>query len=534
MEETQKSLEGLEENDSTQSDTFESMDFVSISMPPSPAVNQLQSLRSILSCDDGQNGATKEVADGSGPSLAKCVVPMQSKYHSQPLPQSQGVMYTEAANGVNVQHYGTFDSFRTWPGKLERQLSNYWRWTIEPEAEANNPWSVEGEDIPADRYFDALEGPELDVLRPSEDLLLPQDKKWPFLLRYPISSFSICLGFGSQALLWKTLATSPSTKFLHIDPAVNFVLWCISIALIVVVASIYTLKVIFFFEAVRREYCHPIRANFFFAPWIALLQLALGIPSSVASSNLLPHALWYALMSPILCLELKLYGQWMSRGERRLSKVANPSTHIAISGNFVGAMLGASMGLKEGPLFFFAIGLAHYVVLFVTLYQRLTTNATLPKEFHPIFFLFVVPPSIASLAWAKIRGSFDYGSRIFYFIALFLYFSLAVRLNFFRGFRFSLAWWAYTVPMTVASTASIKYSEEVTTLLTHILVVVLSFVSTLTIIALLVTTVVHALILHDLFPNDIAIAIRDRPLKPSWTWFRRKPPTPGGSHHYRY
>ena len=116
--------------------------------------------------------------------------------------------------------------------------------------------------------------------------------------------------------------------------------------------------------------------------------------------------------------------QQMSGGQRRLSKVANPTNHLSIVGNFVGALLGASMGLKEGPIFFFAVGLAHYTVLFVTLYQRLPTNETIPEELHPVFFLFVAAPSVASMAWANIQGSFDHGSRIPYFIALFLYLSL--------------------------------------------------------------------------------------------------------------
>ncbi|KAL9265085.1 S-type anion channel SLAH3-like protein [Drosera capensis] len=511
------------------------MEFVSISIPPSPTADQLQTPRRMQFSDDGKTAPTEEVQyTAPASSDTKLVMPMPAKFYSQPL--SHGSMREEAANSANIQGYTapqkingstdslrdtTFDSFRTCPGKLERQLSVYWQKSAEPGPEPNNLWSAEADDVPMDRYFNALEGPELESLKQSEELLLPEDRKWPFLLRYPISSFSICLGFSSQAILWKNLATSPSTKFLHIDPAVNFVLWCISVALVLLVTSIYTLKMIFFFEAVRREYYHPIRANFFFAPWIVLLLLAVGIPSHVNRN--LPHALWYALMSPLFCLELKIYGEWMSGGERRLSKVANPASHLAIAGNFVGAMLGASMGLKEGPMFFFAVGMAHYLVLFVTLYQRLPSNETLPKEFHPIFFLFVVPPSISSLAWAKIQGSFDSGSRICYFVALFLYFSLAVRLNFFRGFRFSLAWWAYTVPMTAISMATIKYSDEVTTLLTHILVVVLTSVSTITIIALFITTIVHAFILHDLFPNDIAIAIRNRPLKPSWTWFQLKP-----------
>jgi len=202
----------------------------------------------------------------------------------------------------------------------------------------------------------------------------------------------------------------------------NLMLWCISLALMFTMSIIYSLKMIFYFEAVRREYYHPIRVNFFFAPWIAFLFLALGAPPLLGEKP--RPVFWYVLMAPIFCLELKIYGQWMSGGKRRLSKMANPSNHLSIVGNFVGALLGADMGLKEGPVFFFAVGLVHYIVLFVTLYQRLPTNETLPKDLHPVFFLFVAAPSVACVAWEEIRNDFDYGSRIAYFIALFLYASL--------------------------------------------------------------------------------------------------------------
>ncbi|GJR10230.1 voltage-dependent anion channel [Tanacetum coccineum] len=413
-----------------------------------------------------------------------------------------------------------YNSFKTWSGRLERQLSTLRGKSLpRNDPEIDPPHILEGESLSVDRYFDALEGPELETLRPSEEIMLPEDKKWPFLLRYPISSFGICLGVSSQAIMWKNLASTASTHFLHISLKVNYILWCISILLFAVVATTYLLKIIFYFEAVRREYYHPIRVNFFFAPWIALLFLAIGVPDSITTK--LPHSLWYVLMTPIFILELKIYGQWMSGGQRRLSKVANPSNHLSVVGNFVGALLGASMGLKEGPIFFFAVGLAHYTVLFVTLYQRLPTNETLPKELHPVFFLFVAAPSVASMAWAKINGSFDYGSRLAYFIALFLYFSLAVRVNFFRGFKFSLAWWAYTFPMTGAAIATIRYSSEVPNIVTKGLSLTLSSTATLTVTGLLITTIIHAFVLRDLFPNDIGIAISERKPKAPRKWFNR-------------
>ncbi|KAG8084797.1 hypothetical protein GUJ93_ZPchr0010g9469 [Zizania palustris] len=439
--------------------------------------------------------------------------PDKMMFRSQPIPGGGGLSraVTRGADRA-MSRDKRYDSFKTWSGKLERQITHLAG--VGPEApeetdqDAAAIASHRTSSLPkVDRFFAALQGPELDQLRSSEELVLPSDKTWPFLLRFPVSAFGICLGVSSQAILWKTIATSAPTTFLHVTTKVNLVLWCVSVALMCVISAIYGAKVVFFFEAVRREYYHPIRVNFFFAPWIACLFVVIGMPSSVATT--LPHWLWYALMAPVLCLELKIYGQWMSGGQRRLSKVANPSNHLSVVGNFVGALLGASMGLNEGPVFFFAVGLAHYSVLFVTLYQRLPTNETLPKELHPVFFLFVAAPSVASMAWAKITGEFGLGSRLAYFIAMFLYASLAVRINFFRGFRFSLAWWAYTFPMTGAAIASIRYSTEVDNAFTKVLCVALSVVATLTVTGLFATTMVHAFVLRKLFPNDIAIAITD-------------------------
>ncbi|GAA0169843.1 hypothetical protein LIER_24232 [Lithospermum erythrorhizon] len=516
----------------TQSVPSEKMHSVSVSMPSTPNTGRVMFKESLDDYVIDSMKSTMPTSKYPSPKRSK-----KSRFYSQPMPKGVALNGVSASSSSQpellLRNHGTdrlkdkrYDSFKTWSGKLERQLTL--RGRSKDQSEGSDSQSrPDMETLPVDRYFDALQGPELETLRPSEEIILPEDKQWPFLLRYPISSFGICLGISSQAIMWKSLATSASTKFLNLSLNVNLVLWCISVALVAIVAFIYALKLIFYFEAVRREYYHPIRINFFFAPWIALLFLAIGVPPSVTKD--LHAALWYVLMAPIFCLELKIYGQWMSGGQRRLSKVANPTNHLSIVGNFVGALLGASMGLKEGPVFFFAVGMAHYIVLFVTLYQRLPTNETLPKELHPVFFLFVAAPSVASMAWANIQGSFEIGSRICYFIGMFLYLSLAVRVNFFRGFRFSLAWWAYTFPMTGAAIATIRYSNVVTNTLTKCLAVALSILATLIVTSLLVTTIIHAIVLHDLFPNDIAIAISETKHK-TRRWYHRRNGTSEAKH----
>jgi hypothetical protein len=267
-----------------------------------------------------------------------------------------------------------------------------------------------------------------------KELMLPRDKRWPFLLRFPVSCFGVCMGLGSQVILWKNLSSSTQLHFLHIPLQINLALWCLALFVLILIFLTYSLKVIFFYEAVRREFHHPVRVNFFFAPWIACMFLALGIPSAISQSSVHP-AVWCIFMAPVFALELRIYGQWLSGSARRLSKVANACTHLSVVGNFVGALLGATVGWIEPAIFFWAVGLAHYMVLFVTLYQHLPSDISLPKDLHPVFFLFVAAPSTASVAWMHITGRFDLVSRLVFFMALFLYSSLVVRINFFRGIR---------------------------------------------------------------------------------------------------
>ncbi|KDP25567.1 hypothetical protein JCGZ_20723 [Jatropha curcas] len=420
----------------------------------------------------------------------------------------------DSTNRINIGK-GDFSIFKTkatlskqnslLPGRKERDTGNQKLDTSNGIDESVN------EGVPAGRYFAALRGPELDQVKEYEDILLPKDEKWPFLLRFPIGCFGICLGLSSQAVLWLNLATSPATKFLHIRPFINLFLWVLAVAVLISVAFTYILKCIFYFEAVKREYFHPVRVNFFFAPWIVCMFLAISVPPILAPKTLHP-ALWCTFMGPYFFLELKIYGQWLSGGKRRLCKVANPSSHLSVVGNFVGAILASKVGWKEVAKFLWAIGFAHYLVVFVTLYQRLPTSEALPKELHPVYSMFIAAPSAASIAWETIYGDFDGLSRNCYFIALFLYISLVVRINFFTGFRFSVAWWSYTFPMTTVSVATIKYAEQVPGVPSKVLALGLSFMSSTMVSVLFVSTLLHAFVWRTLFPNDLAIAITKKRL----------------------
>lgn len=61
--------------------------------------------------------------------------------------------------------------------------------------------------------------------------------------------------------------------------------------------------------------------------------------------------------------------------------------------------------------------------------------------------------------------------------------------------------------MTTASVATIKYAEEVPSVLSKGLAVTLSFMSSAMVSVLFISTLLHAFVWCTLFPNDYAIAI---------------------------
>lgn len=93
-------------------------------------------------------------------------------------------------------------------------------------------------------------------------------------------------------------------------------------------------------------------------------------------------------------------------------------------GNLVAAGAAAQMGWRESAVGMFSLGMAHYLVLFVTLYHRLSTNGTLPAMLKPVFFLF----NMAGLAWDLICGKigYIYTSKTLFFLLLFLFMSLII------------------------------------------------------------------------------------------------------------
>ncbi|KAA8528702.1 hypothetical protein F0562_036057 [Nyssa sinensis] len=243
---------------------------------------------------------------------------------------------------------------------------------------------------------------------------------------------------------------------------------------------------------VKAEFVHHVGVNYLFAPWISWLLLLQSAPF-VAPKSISYLVLWWVFVLPVLLLDVKIYGQWFTKGKRFLTAVANPTSHMSVIGNLVGSRAAAEMGWQEISVCLFSLGIIHYLVLFVTLYQRLSGSDRLPVMLRPVFFLFFAAPSMASLAWDSISGTFDIASKMLFFLSLFLFTSLVCRPTLFKKSmkRYNVAWWAYSFPMTILALASAEYAQEVKGEIAHALKLILSVLSVLVILGLFLFTALN-------------------------------------------
>ncbi|OIT21549.1 PREDICTED: S-type anion channel SLAH4-like [Nicotiana attenuata] len=330
------------------------------------------------------------------------------------------------------------------------------------------------------------------------------------LTRIHAGYFRISLSLCWETLLWKTLLdpTNNETKFLHHVPQMIYrpvliFLWSFALLVLVLLSLLYLLKCFFRFNLVKGEFLHHVGVNYLFAPWISWLILLESHPF-IAPKHVGFKALWWVFAVPVIVLDVKIYGQWFTKGKRLLTAVANPTSHLSVIGNLVGARAAAKMGWQEVSVCLFSLGMVHYLVLFVTLYQRLSGSDRLPAMLRPVFFLFFAAPSMASLAWASITGSFDTASKMLFFFSLFLFTSLICRPTLFKKSmrKFNVAWWAYSYPVTLLALASTRYAKEVKGKVPHTIMLILSSLSILVIIALLLSTALYSkMLLPDEDPS---------------------------------
>ena len=176
-------------------------------------------------------------------------------------------------------------------------------------------------------------------------------------------------------------------------------------------------------------------------------------------------------------------------------------------GHFLVGVQSDYVGYEDIGFFSFSVGTVFFFLVFVGLFQNLNRLPKRQRE-DPVLFLFIAPPAAASLSAATLFGDGSYGSvaKFYYFLGLFLYLLLLRLVRYFVQAKFSVAWWAYTFPMSITGTAALSHVRTESMLCFKIIAAGLAGIATLWTLVILVRSIISAF-QHELFVDPVVKAI---------------------------
>ena len=274
------------------------------------------------------------------------------------------------------------------------------------------------------------------------------------LQNFPVAWFAMIMGLGGLTVAWLR-----AEEILALPFSISPWLLLLCTGLFVLLAVLYSIKVVKYREAVAAEWGHPVKMNFVPTASIALILLSIAwLPTSAPYSKLL----WITGTALHLVLTLHVITQWMHHTKFEITHL-NPAWFIPVVGNILVPIAGVQHAPIELSWFFFSIGLTFWPMLLAIIFNRVIFHGSLPERLMPTLFILIAPPAVGFLSYVKLTGEVDAFARILYYAALFFTILLIAQLRWFARLKFFLSWWAYSFPLaaiTIASLAMFKHTGD--------------------------------------------------------------------------
>jgi tellurite resistance protein len=267
----------------------------------------------------------------------------------------------------------------------------------------------------------------------------------------PVNLFASVMGLSGLALAWRL-----AHRNLGVPAFIGEAVGALAIAVFLLMAAGYLIKLAKHPEAVRAEFHHPVGGNFFGTIAISLLLLSSLIEPYSASTA---QALWTlgglgAFALAFIAVSRLLKGQlesalvmpaWLLSGVATLD--------IAVTGRDMTMAWAPEMTLIAG-----ALGAMLAPVLFVMIVSRLVHREPMAPGVTPSLMMLVAPFAVGFLAYSNIVGIDRFAAVLFYF-GLFLFLVIAPKV-FRPSIAFSPAWWGISFPIAALASAALKYAHH--------------------------------------------------------------------------
>jgi tellurite resistance protein len=255
---------------------------------------------------------------------------------------------------------------------------------------------------------------------------------------FPISYFSIVMG-----LVGLTLSIQKAEAILQTGAGMSTGLLIISSVIFLLIAGLYSAKLIKYPNAVKEEFNNPVRLSFSPTVTISILLLSIGTIELAPQLSLL---LWIVGAFAHLAATMIILSQWIWQTKFEIHHFS-PAWFIPIVGNILVPIAGTAHGYPGVSWFFFSIGIVFWISMFTIFLYRIVFHKSLPEKLMPTFFILIAPPSLAFISYVKLTGGLDQFGLVLYNFALFLVIFLAFQIRVFSKGKFYLSAWAYSFPI---------------------------------------------------------------------------------------
>ncbi|MEA3354102.1 MAG: SLAC1 anion channel family protein [Campylobacterota bacterium] len=281
---------------------------------------------------------------------------------------------------------------------------------------------------------------------------------------FPIMMYAIVMGMGGL-----TITYQKAHQWLSFPHFIGESLMYLTTLLFITITVVYLAKYFKYKNAVKKEFSHPVRINFFAAVSISMLMLAIMFKEEYTTVSAI---FWYPGTLLHFYLTMHTISFWINNNQE-LSH-SNPAWFIPIVGNVLVPVGGVGFASEGILIYFLSIGLFFWIVLFSIILNRIIFHHQLAVKFMPTLFILIAPPAVGFIAYYKLFEVIDHFAMMLFNIALFFTFLVLFMYKNFLKIKFFISWWAFVFPIAaMAISAMLMYhvtNDSLVLLLSYVMV----------------------------------------------------------------
>ncbi len=281
---------------------------------------------------------------------------------------------------------------------------------------------------------------------------------------FPVMMYAIVMGMSGLTITYQKAGVW--LEFPHI---IGSVLMYITTAIFIIISIIYIIKYSKYSMAVKKEFTHPIRINFFAAISISMLMLAI-IYKEVNPT--ISAVFWYPGVALHFYLTMHTITYWITHNQELGH--SNPAWFIPIVGNVLVPVAGVGFASNGILMYFFSVGMFFWVILFSIILNRIIFHHQLAAKFMPTMFILIAPPAVGFIAYFKMFQTIDAFAIFLFNIALFFTLLVAFMYKSFIKIKFFISWWAFVFPVAAMAISSmlmyVKTKDSIMLTLSYVMV----------------------------------------------------------------